>query len=125
MKPENSWAVQGTRCCSQLRSLPLCHRGRTASCPTAPSQIPACGTTAPGFSKSFALHTACLEVMTNAWFRQFEIVEQRIETLLVVAFPLAAPVEPLEQNDFDLIKIIAHSVAVASDTVIIPVSPQL
>ncbi|MBF8278382.1 MAG: hypothetical protein HW390_3455, partial [Candidatus Brocadiaceae bacterium] len=31
-------------------------QGRTASYPTAPSQIPACGITAPGFSKLLALH---------------------------------------------------------------------
>ena len=30
------------------------YRGRTASCPTAPAQIPACGTTAPGSSEILA-----------------------------------------------------------------------
>ena len=34
------------------------YRGRTASYPTAPSQIPASGITAPGSSKLLALHTA-------------------------------------------------------------------
>ena len=33
------------------------YRGRTASYPTAPSQIPACGTTALGFSKLLTSHT--------------------------------------------------------------------
>jgi len=32
--------------------------GRTASYPTTPSQIPACGITAPGSSKLLALHAA-------------------------------------------------------------------
>ena len=36
----------------------VAHQGRTASYPTAPSQIPACGITAPGSSKLLALHTA-------------------------------------------------------------------
>jgi len=34
------------------------HHGRTASCPAAPVQIPACGTTAPGSSKLLASHIA-------------------------------------------------------------------
>jgi len=33
-----------------------CHQGRTASYPTVPSQIPASGITAPGFSTLFASH---------------------------------------------------------------------
>ncbi|MDD5322750.1 MAG: hypothetical protein PHD43_19490, partial [Methylococcales bacterium] len=32
------------------------YQGRTASYPTAPSQVPACGIIAPGFSKPLALH---------------------------------------------------------------------
>lgn len=38
----------------------LIDRGRTASYPTAPSQIPACGITAQGSSKLLTLHTASL-----------------------------------------------------------------
>jgi hypothetical protein len=36
------------------------NRGRTAGYPTAPSQIPACGITAPGSSKPLALHPALI-----------------------------------------------------------------
>ena len=36
------------------------NRGRTAGYPTAPSQIPACGITAPGSSKLLALHPAII-----------------------------------------------------------------
>jgi hypothetical protein len=36
------------------------NRGRTAGYPTAPSQIPACGITAPGSSKLLALHPALI-----------------------------------------------------------------
>jgi len=36
------------------------YQGRTASYPTAPSQIPACGILAPGFSKLLALHSVAL-----------------------------------------------------------------
>jgi len=34
--------------------LMLCHRGRTASYPAAPAQIPACGFSAPGSSEILA-----------------------------------------------------------------------
>ncbi len=37
------------------------HRGRTASYPTAPAQIPACGTTAPGFSEILASAKAIMQ----------------------------------------------------------------
>ena len=39
------------------------HQGRTASCPTAPSQIPACGIPAPGFSTSLASHKCFTTVL--------------------------------------------------------------
>jgi hypothetical protein len=69
----------------------LQHQGRTASYPTAPSQIPACGTPAPGFSKLLASHPVfCLEVMTNAWFRQSEVFEQCLEARPRVTALLAA-----------------------------------
>ena len=41
----------GPPCLGVVPSRPQGHRGRTASYPTAPAQIPACGTTAPGSSK--------------------------------------------------------------------------
>ena len=39
---------------NQLPPWLVAYCGRTASCPTAPAQIPACGTTAPGSSEILA-----------------------------------------------------------------------
>jgi hypothetical protein len=52
-------------------------QGRTASCPTAPSQIPACEITAPGSSVLLALHTSFeySEIMAASRFGQFKIVQ--------------------------------------------------
>ena len=42
--------------CNNKSLLYAAHRGRTASCPAAPSQIPACGITALGFSELLTSH---------------------------------------------------------------------
>ncbi len=43
----------------------VAHQGRTASYPTAPSQIPACGITAPGSSERLASHESDTVVLRN------------------------------------------------------------
>lgn len=63
--------------------------------------------------------------MTNAWFYQLEVFQQRPETGYVVTSPLTAAVEPLVEYFPDMMKIIMQAVIVAPDTVVLPVSPQL
>src|SRR5512145_880843 len=46
---------------SYLILLFLCHRGRTAGYPTAPSQIPACGFSAPGSSVLLASYKSVVQ----------------------------------------------------------------
>lgn len=70
----------------------LVDRGRTASYPTAPSRIPACGITAQGSSKLLALHTVLiilfLEIMTNSWLRYSKVFYQFVKPFPVIAFAL-------------------------------------
>ena len=77
------------------------NRGRTASYPTAPSQIPACGITAPGSSKLLALHPALilrfLESMKYARFDYSKTLYQFHKSFPFVAFALTAPVKPFEK----------------------------
>ena len=66
-------------------------RGRTVSYPTAPSQIPACGTTAQGFSKLLTLHAVLikyLEIMTDSWFSNFKVFYHFIKPFPIVASAL-------------------------------------
>ena len=73
------------------------YRGRTISYLTAPSQIPACGITAPGSSELLASHLATqvfLEIMTYPWFDYFKVFDQRIKPNYIIASALTAPIEP-------------------------------
>ena len=63
--------------------------------------------------------------MTNAWFGQFEVFNQCLEPCPRIASPLTATVKPLQENRLGEVKIVAHTLVVAPDTVIIPVPPQL
>ncbi|SEH04744.1 Uncharacterised protein [Candidatus Venteria ishoeyi] len=67
------------------------NRGRTTSYPVTPSQIPACGITAQGFSKLLALHAVfccCLEVMADTGFGYTKVLDHFLKTQPVVAFAL-------------------------------------
>jgi hypothetical protein len=118
---------QGLSPCKKQQASLVAHQGRTASYPTAPSQIPACGTTAPGFSKLLASHTVfrCLEVMTDAWFYQLEIFQQRPEPGYVVTSLLATAVEPFVEYLPTMMEEIMQTLIIAPDTVVLLVSPQL
>jgi hypothetical protein len=50
------------------------NRGRTAGCPTAPSQIPACGTTAPGSSGMLAFTFEGLLLVAAISFNEVSIM---------------------------------------------------
>ena len=80
------------------------HRGRTASYPTDPAQIPACGTTAPGSSeiltsakasgqtgnKGFSNPSGAID---NVRSHHAELGQKLPEPIPIITFPLAAPVE--------------------------------
>ena len=72
----------------------------------------------------FAHGLGCLEVMTDTWFSQSEVSEQGLVTGPVIAFPMAATVEPLQEYRLDVIKVRTQALEVTANTVIIPVSPQ-
>ncbi len=61
---------------------------------------------------------------TQPWFSQSEVSEQGLETGPVVAFPVAATVEPLQEYRLGVIKVRTQALEVTANTVIIPVSPQ-
>jgi hypothetical protein len=77
------------------------HRGRTASYPTAPAQIPACGTTAPGSSKILAFRSSlrhrryCFNPGSTyyPWSFDFVVFNKFLEALPIVTLPLATLVE--------------------------------
>jgi hypothetical protein len=85
------------------------HRGRTASCPTTPAQIPACGIIAPGFSEVFAsakalsqtrgdAHDCALGTTYNTWFSNAKPFHQLIKANPIVTLTLAAPIEKFPQR---------------------------
>ena len=106
-----------------LRYLALPNQGRTASCPTAPSQIPACGITALGFSELLASHTVffLLEAMTYMGFDEWKVFKQLFKPCPIITVLLTAPIEPFKQYPFDMMIIIHHTLVIASNTVVIPV----
>jgi hypothetical protein len=61
--------------------------------------------------------------MTNAWFYQPEVFQQRPESGCIVTSLLATAVEPLVEYLPDMMEIIMQAVIVAPDTVVLPVSP--
>ena len=80
------------------------HHGRTASHPAAPVQIPACGTTAPGSSKSLASHLATFgrysEAVADVWSLELEDLYQLGKAFPVVAPALTAPVHQPVEHEF-------------------------
>jgi len=84
----------------KLTLVSLCHRGRSASCPTAPAQIPACGITAPGSSEILASRSSLRRRRDGSsgsthysWPFDMEVINQFLETLPIIALPLASLVE--------------------------------
>jgi hypothetical protein len=73
----------------------------SCACKAQPSQIPACGITAPGSSKLLALHPAFiwrfLESMKYARFDYSKALYQFHKSFPFVAFALTAPVKPFEK----------------------------
>ena len=78
-----------------------------ASCPTTPSQIPACGIAAPGSSNllTYALKALHKEFQLLTWVlfsnlrSRYQILFQQVfESSPVVTHPLATPVEPFKQD---------------------------
>jgi len=80
------------------------HRGRTASYPTGPAQIPACGIIAPGSSEALASAKALGQTrdihpsfasgaVYDIGFHHAEFRQKLRETFPIVALALAAPVE--------------------------------
>ena len=71
----------------------------------------------------FAHGLQCSEVMTNAWFYQPEVFQQRPEPGYIVTSLLTAAVEPLVEYLSDMVKEIMQALVVAPDTIVLPVSP--
>jgi hypothetical protein len=63
--------------------------------------------------------------MTNAWFYQFEIFQQRPEPGYIVTSPLTATIEPLVEYLPDMMEEIMQALVVAPDTIVLPVPSQL
>ena len=77
------------------------HRGRSASYPTGPAQIPACGTTAPGSSEILASAKALSQTRNKhssftSWavydmgFHNAKLGQELIEPIPIIALALAA-----------------------------------
>ena len=107
------------------------HHGRTASCPAAPAQISACGTTAPGSSKLLASHiqqNRCglhySEAVANAWFSEVKDFYQFRKSFSVVTAPLTTAAQYFEQNPLHMMKVILQAVIVPSDSVVFIISTE-
>ena len=101
----------GYRFCSKFKSPAFeGHRGRTASFPTAPSQIPACGFLAQGSSVLFASYKSIsVPISNNPGTRYLELLKQFSKSAPVVALTLAATVKPFEDDSAsEIIKGIQH-----------------
>jgi len=75
----------------EFRLLDENNRGRTASYPTAPSQIPACGITAQGSSKLLTCTRHIFkssESMTDSRFSDSKVFYQFFKPFPIVAFAL-------------------------------------
>ena len=110
------------------------HRGRTASYPTGPAQIPACGTIAPGFSEILASAKALSQArdehssftfgaIYDVWFHNAELGQELVETFPIIALALAALVEILLQVPDDMIMKLSQTWQVAMHAKVIEVSP--
>ena len=104
--------------------------GRTASCPAAPVQIPACGFPAQGSSKLLAsyikvTHCSCYsEIVTDTWSLKIKGFYQFGKPFPVVATSLTTTIQRLEKNPLYLMKETCQAFGVAPNTVIIIVSAK-
>jgi hypothetical protein len=93
------------------------NHGRTASYPTTPVQIPACGITAPGSSELLASHfittQEILEIMTYPWFCYFKVFYQRFKPNYIIALALTPPIKPF-------VKELSHSISKTTQAFAIP-----
>src|SRR5919109_5241544 len=89
-----------------MKSILSSHRGRTASYPTGPAQIPACGIIAPGSSEVLASAKALGQArdihpsfasgaVYEIGFHHAEFRQELPEPFPIVALALTAPVEEL------------------------------
>ena len=84
------------------------NRGRTAGCPTAPSQNPGVRNYRTGLFWHAHVHRRTqtpLAQLDDIGLDQRTGFQQGIETFPVVAFPLAPTVQPLVQNPMDVIAV--------------------
>ena len=104
------------------------HRGRTASCPTTPAQIPACGIIAPGFSEVFAsaqtsgdAHDCALGTTYTTWFSNAKPFHQLIKANPIVTLTLAAPIEkfPQRPDGIKIERIETRQVAIYTEVIIV------
>ena len=92
--------------------LTLCthHRGRTASYPTAPAHLPACGIIAPGSSgklvfRSSLIHFPChprFRPVHNPWFLNAKLLYQLVEPWPIIALTLASLPDLVPQQFYRL-----------------------
>src|SRR4030067_1118777 len=81
------------------------HRGRTASYPTAPAQIPACEIIAPGSSGKLVYRSSLSRItchprfrsVHNPWFLNAKLLYQLVEPYPIIALALASLVELFPQ----------------------------
>lgn len=105
--------------------LRLDHRGRTASYPAAPSQIPACGFPAQGSSVLFASYkSSSAPISYDPWSRYTELFEQFSETAPVVTLTLTTPVQPFEDDVTRMVVEGTQHVDITGYAIIVVVSQQ-
>ena len=103
-------------------------RGRDASCPTPPAQIPACSFPAPGSStilasaQGSARRSRQSHPWSDPWLGYLEVLQQLTEGFPAVTRPLTPPVEPLPQNSHRFVKELLQARVVAADSIIVVVS---
>ena len=87
-------------------------RGRTASYPTAPSQTPACGITAPGSSELFAWVPALSKgpaqlfwqfLFRDSWLLYPKVFQKFVKSCPCITLALASPIQALKQSPHRLI----------------------
>jgi hypothetical protein len=109
------------------------HRSRSASYPTAPAQIPACGIIAPGSSEILASRSSlshrrcCARPWPLHDPRSFdlELLQEFIEAFPVVALPLAALIELSPQHPHSVAEELVQSDGVSMNAVVIVIATQL
>ena len=105
----NGWLgliQQGLPPCKKRQASLGAHRGRTASYPTGPAQIPACGIIAPGFSRILASAKALSQTrdkhfsftsgaVYDVGFHNAKLGQELVEAFPIIALALAALVQVL------------------------------